>query len=207
MSDDRWEMILTAAADVFFKKGYQAATTNDVAAAAGIRGASLYYYIDSKEDLLYALTERVHANGLAYLDKPELHEGDARSRLAAFVDSWVARLDVDRQWSLLVEREFRTLSGERLASVVEKRARHERVLRSIIQDGVDEGVFDSSTSPGMATQVIFQLLNYTTLWHRPEGPLTFVEVGAWERDFILKGLGADPAPRPKKRAAAKRGRG
>jgi AcrR family transcriptional regulator len=206
VSDERWEMILAAAADVFFKKGYEVATISDVAAAAGIRGASLYYYIDSKEDLLFALTERVHVDGLAYLDDPLLQEGDAKARLARFVDLWVARLEQDRHWSLLVEREFRTLSEARLASVVEKRRAHESILRGIIQLGIDQGAFDASTDPTVATQVIFQLLNYTTLWHRPDGPLSFSAVGAWERHFILKGLAPDhpPTTRPQRSARSVR---
>lgn len=44
--------ILDAAAEVYSKKGYHAATTKDIADRLGMRPGSLYYYFDSKEAAL-----------------------------------------------------------------------------------------------------------------------------------------------------------
>jgi TetR/AcrR family transcriptional regulator, cholesterol catabolism regulator len=206
VADDRWEVILNAAGRLFLEKGYAGATVQDVAGEAGMLSGSLYYYIDSKEDLLFALVERVHASGLLYLDDPGVREGDAISRLHRFIDLWGVRIERNRDWSLLVEREFRTLSDDRRQRILEQRAAYERVLRSIISDGVSEGVFEPSTDAVVATQVIFQMLNYTTLWFRPGGRLSFPEVIALEREFIIRGLSRAPAPiekAPRRRAAAK----
>ena len=49
----REQEIIAAAAEIFKEKGYQAATTRDIAAAVGIQQATLYYYVSSKEELLY----------------------------------------------------------------------------------------------------------------------------------------------------------
>lgn len=49
----REQEIIAAAAQVFKEKGYHAATTRDIAAEVGIQQATLYYYISSKEELLY----------------------------------------------------------------------------------------------------------------------------------------------------------
>ena len=51
-SDQRWREIVDAAAAVFQRKGYEAASTADVADAVGMLKGSLYYYINSKEELL-----------------------------------------------------------------------------------------------------------------------------------------------------------
>ena len=61
----RWNEVLEAAAAVFQERGYQAARIEDIAARVGILKGSLYYYIESKEDLLYALTVDGHTKGLA----------------------------------------------------------------------------------------------------------------------------------------------
>lgn len=160
----------------------------DIAESAGILSGSLYYYIDSKEDLLFALTERVHAEGLAYLDDPEIREGEPVARLRRFIDRWGLRLEQDLEWSLLVEREFRTLSAARLARVTEQRSAYEALLRSIIEQGQAEGQFDAATDSGVATQSIFQSLNYIALWYRRDGALSFQEIVAWQREFIVRGL-------------------
>ena len=50
----RRQQILDAALAVFSQKGYQAANVSDVAAEAGVSQGTIYWYFDSKEDLLTA---------------------------------------------------------------------------------------------------------------------------------------------------------
>src|SRR5271156_2392878 len=49
------ERVLDRAAELFWKKGYAATTTREIAASLGIRQASLYHHVASKEDLLCQL--------------------------------------------------------------------------------------------------------------------------------------------------------
>lgn len=57
-SRDTVAAILDAAAQVFAKSGYAAATTNHIARRAGVSIGSLYEYFPGKDALLVALTER-----------------------------------------------------------------------------------------------------------------------------------------------------
>jgi hypothetical protein len=52
--------ILDAAIELFHARGYAQTSIEDVAGAVGILKGSLYYYIDSKEDLLLRILEDVH---------------------------------------------------------------------------------------------------------------------------------------------------
>jgi AcrR family transcriptional regulator len=52
------ESILTAAARVLVRHGYQGASTNRIAEAAGVSVGSLYQYFPSKEAIVLALFER-----------------------------------------------------------------------------------------------------------------------------------------------------
>lgn len=53
----RMAQILAAAAEVFAEAGYERATTNAIAAKAGISPGSLYQYFANKEDIARALAE------------------------------------------------------------------------------------------------------------------------------------------------------
>src|SRR5919204_2931352 len=53
------EDVLTAAAKVFSERGYHGASMQDVANAAGMQKASLYHHVGQKEDLLYAIHEKM----------------------------------------------------------------------------------------------------------------------------------------------------
>src|ERR1700733_12619467 len=70
--------VLEAGAEVFARKGYAAATVQDVADALGILKGSLYYYIKTKEDLLYSVMVEVHEGADA------LHAEVAAAGLPAF---------------------------------------------------------------------------------------------------------------------------
>src|SRR6266576_966289 len=60
--------VTDAAIDVFWRKGYSAASVQDVADSVGVLKGSLYYYIDSKEDLLYEILHGVHEEALARIE-------------------------------------------------------------------------------------------------------------------------------------------
>ena len=51
------EEIIAAAARVFQRKGYHAATVQDIADAVGILKGSLYHHFKSKDDLLYLIVK------------------------------------------------------------------------------------------------------------------------------------------------------
>ncbi len=56
-SVEKFNNIKNAAAKVFREKGYKEATLEDIAKEINMLKGSLYYYIEKKEDLLYAVVE------------------------------------------------------------------------------------------------------------------------------------------------------
>lgn len=87
------EAILTAAARVLVKDGYDATTTNKIAARAGVSIGSLYQYFPSKEAIVAALVERHRDAMWAVISgRLERHEGhsireNVRAILEAVVDA------------------------------------------------------------------------------------------------------------------------
>src|SRR6266478_2816119 len=55
--EDRREQIINAAIQVFAQKGFSKATNKDIAREAGITPGLIYYYFESKEDLLKMIIE------------------------------------------------------------------------------------------------------------------------------------------------------
>ena len=63
---DKRAMILTAAHEVFFEKGYHNATSEEIAKRAGVGKGTLYQYFDSKLDIFLEMHRQVI---IAYCDK------------------------------------------------------------------------------------------------------------------------------------------
>jgi AcrR family transcriptional regulator len=55
--EDRRDQIIEAAMRVFAQKGFTRATNKDIAREAGITPGLIYYYFESKEDLLKSIIE------------------------------------------------------------------------------------------------------------------------------------------------------
>jgi AcrR family transcriptional regulator len=84
----RRELIIQTAAQIFAAKGYDGGTLEDVAETLGMRKASLYHYVRSKQDLVGLLFARAFAAGVARLEEVS-RIPDPRERLVAILRVYV----------------------------------------------------------------------------------------------------------------------
>jgi AcrR family transcriptional regulator len=63
--DYRREQVLDAALKLFVKHGYEDSTVDEISRDAGLSKGSIYWYFDSKLDILFALTDRYTAQSQA----------------------------------------------------------------------------------------------------------------------------------------------
>jgi AcrR family transcriptional regulator len=189
-SEERWQEIITAAGEIFYEKGYEATSLQDIASAVGLLKGSVYYYIKTKEDLLYELVTRAQALWASTLVEDEkAGPAPAPDRLRAFIRRWMALTAEERKWSMVAEREFTRLTPRRLKTVIENRDRFSAFVKDIIRQGVDDGSFDPDVEVSVATVAVFELMKSSHLWHRASGPLSMYDIGDWYATFVIRGLG------------------
>src|SRR5262249_17989516 len=82
---ERKQEVLEVAARVFHEKGYDSSSIQDIADGVGILKGSLYYWINSKEDLLYEILAGVHEEALAAVEEAVEAETETLEKLRAFV--------------------------------------------------------------------------------------------------------------------------
>jgi TetR/AcrR family transcriptional regulator, cholesterol catabolism regulator len=184
----RQREILDAAAQIFHEKGYEATSIQDVADAVGILKGSLYYYIDSKEDLLFGIIDEVHRTSLAHLERWQRIDGDALVKLRAFITGHVMGNVNNLVKMGVFFHDFRSLSPERRAVIVEERDVYDQFLRNLIVEGQKEGVIDEAVDPKLAAMAILGMMNWIYQWWRPDGPNTAEEVAEEFADLVLSGL-------------------
>jgi AcrR family transcriptional regulator len=189
LNEARWSEVVDAAFAVFSEKGYQQSTVQDVAGRVGLLKGSLYYYIQSKEDLLFAIVQRAYVRARASVDHDKgLTEGSAVARLHCFIELWTA--NIESQWDALrlAERETRYLSREHRRELRAHALEIEAVLGAIIEDGRAAGEFDPDVDRRLAVVTIFRLLN--NHGSRQVSPARVRRIRQWNEEFILRGLGA-----------------
>lgn len=101
---------------------------------------------------------------------------------------WVATLAKNGPEQGLVDRDFRLLSPRRLSWIIVERRKLNKYLRSMIAQGIKEGVFDSELDSVIAVNVIFTMLSTNYRWFRSTGRLSYEDLAEWYTQFIIRGL-------------------
>src|SRR3979409_285251 len=81
--------VIDSAVEVFFDKGYSAASIQDVADRVGVLKGSLYYYIDSKEDLLSRIVDDVHRESTEILEAVQALDVPAIEAVRIYIEKHV----------------------------------------------------------------------------------------------------------------------
>jgi AcrR family transcriptional regulator len=180
----RRDEIVAAAAGIFARDGYAAVGMRDVAAAVGIRGASLYHHFASKEEILYAIclsvTQEPNEQTLPLLDAP----GTPTQRMAALVRSHLEHLHRRRVEHLVALHELAALSPGHRAVVDEYRRYYQRRVRDVVAAGMATGEFGVPDAR-LAAFAICDVLNGFSNWFHDDRELTVEDVVVGYVDLVV----------------------
>lgn len=186
------ERLLDAAAALFSRKGYDATSTREIAEILGIRKASLYYHMENKEDLLYAICksslERIRKDVAAALE--DAGSVDALERIRALIRAHLENLVHGQVAHSVAVGEMRALSGARLQEVIALRDAYEDLVRSVLADGREAGVLRADIGVKYLCLILLGLLNRVELWYRSSGDLSADQLARVFETIFLTGATA-----------------
>jgi AcrR family transcriptional regulator len=183
----REDQLLRVATRLFREKGYHNTSMQDLADAFGVQKASLYYYIESKEDLLQRLLR--HATSILGAQIDEFYAADlppSEKLRQALENHAVTIMDHLNLVSVYLQ-EYQNLPPGRLEDALAVRKHYEQVLMQILQDGIASGEF-RPVNVKMAVFGLLGMLNWTHQWFSPDGELSSQEVAGILADLALYGL-------------------
>jgi AcrR family transcriptional regulator len=205
---NRQDEVLQAAIEVFHRKGYAAASIQDVADSVGVLKGSLYHYIDSKEDLLARIFEGSDEQSFAMMGAIENRGLSAVERLEAFSRDWSLWHLTNLERASLYFNEWRHLTGERLEQVLRKRHDYEAAVARMINDVKAEGKADPDLDARYAAFYILSAINVLSSWYRRDGPDPPEHIAQVYADMIVgmvcnsRGRKKPRKPSTRKRTAA-----
>jgi len=194
-SPDRKAEIRKRAAGVFAEQGFDRASIRDVAKAAEMSLAGLYYYYRGKDEILFDIQNvafstllDAHAEALAGVKDPE-------AKLARVIDAHLAFFAENIAEMKVMSRESEQLKGEFGERIGEFRRRYVRLLRGILDElGKNHVLRDVPTS--VAVFVLFGMMNWMYTWYDAERDGSATDLGRAMTDIFLHGLISDGASRP-----------
>ncbi|MGO9957227.1 MAG: TetR/AcrR family transcriptional regulator [Solirubrobacteraceae bacterium] len=178
-----------AAIEIFWQKGYQAASIQDVADRVGVLKGSLYYYIDSKEDLLWRIIEDVHEEWTKILDQAGALDAGPVERIHAFIRLHVVWYLTKVKEIGVFFREWQHLTGDRLKTMRTRRRRYEQVVRDLLTAAQAEGEMSGDLDVTYATRYVLAAVNAVPDWYRASSsePARIAESYADMTVGLLKG--------------------
>jgi AcrR family transcriptional regulator len=178
--------ILRRAAAVFRKKGFFGAGMREIAQGLGMAPGALYYYFESKQDLLYACQTLSLKRLIESARRIAAEDAPARVRVARLIRAHLEHV-LHELGGSFAHIEFHALPAALLQEVVAKRDAYERILRDAIRRGVEAGEF-RPVDVNLAALTLLGALNWTSVWWRPEGPRDLETVSQHMTTTLLEGL-------------------
>ncbi|OGL38084.1 MAG: hypothetical protein A2042_07000 [Candidatus Schekmanbacteria bacterium GWA2_38_11] len=185
----REQEILSAAAKIFREKGYQRATIQDVAEEVGLLKGSIYYYIKSKQELLFkigitplkAITDELKGIVSQETSPEEKLRAAIKTRLKAF-DEYYPDIFV-----FLHER-FDELPEKERSFLKKGQKEDETLWIKILKEGIEKGTFRKGVDIKMTAKAISGMCHWMYKWYKKDGRLSTDQIAEVFFDFVINGI-------------------
>ena len=187
--DEKLLLILDSACGIFAEKGYHNASVRDVAAATGVSPAGLYYYFQSKEELLHLILDACLSSLMDRIRDDVVGIGDPAVRLRAIIRTHLTHFQKNGKEMRVLVHEWRALSGpfgEEIRGLMREYA--QVVIRTIKDLSPDK----TSKELRAAAFGLFGMLTWVDQWYRPGRDLSLDLLAEQFSDTFLVGFLSTP---------------
>ena len=179
--------ILQAAAQIFRRKGYHAASMQDIADAVHLQKASLYHHVTGKQDILLAILDK--ALDLLIDDLQQVVDSDLapEEKIRRAMQIYIERLTEDTSLAAVLLLEYRSLEPDLRVRHIERRDRYDHLWRGLIREGVEVNLF-RPVDEAVATFALLGVQNWMITWFRQDGRFTARQLADQFCDLFINGL-------------------
>ena len=156
---EKARMILRAAAKVFAQFGYFNAKVSDVARQAGVADGTVYLYFKSKDELLSSIFGMAMEEFLSRARAELAQVGDPRERLRRFAYLHLSLLEQERDLAIVFQVELRQSTKFMEQFSTTYLADYFKIVRQIVEDGQQCGLFRRQLNVQVAAKVFFGVLD------------------------------------------------
>jgi AcrR family transcriptional regulator len=181
--------ILKVAAKVFRAKGYHGTRIQDIAEALDMQKGSLYYYIDTKEDLLKGLVEDVVEQSVELLARINDTEHKPQDKLRLCVEGHLELYhnNIDA-FGVFLNEDIELLNKNSEKDVLAMLKEYENGWYNIFMEGVKCGDFRSDRDYKVVVKGALGMLNWTYKWYHMRSGYSIKELAGMFSDLILNGI-------------------
>lgn len=176
--------LLVAGVECFWRKGFHASSTREIAKRAKLSPAAVYVHFKAKEDLLFMIILVVAENLRDHLRELSKLESTPTELLQRIVLAYITLPVHMYKASLVANREFSSLTVTHRKQIVKIRDELENILANCLADGKlkSEFYFENLSITRIA---VLSLFRSTLQWYKPRGKYTPEDVAMLYVDLVL----------------------
>jgi AcrR family transcriptional regulator len=181
--------ICRTAARVFYDKGYDGASMQDIAEAVGLTKAGLYHHVGSKDRLLFEIMNY----GMDILDEMVVSKvrqiAEPRERLRKTIMGHIDLVVRTRDLEItVILHENRSLKGEMRTKINARKQAYIHFLEQTISEVQAESRTPPLISPRLAAFSLLGMINWLYQWYKSDGMVKEEELAAVYTKFFFRGL-------------------
>ena len=190
----RKDRIMDAALRIFAEKSFQDATISEISKQAGVSEATIYEYFGTKEDLLFAIPEKISNDTYQESEAVLPYIKDVEGRIRAIMLGYVKLYQSNPHYSALVLLQLMSNKRFRQTSAHAAIRRSAHRLLDCIRDGIADGTFRSDADAYLIRSMLMGTIEHLFVrWHMqgmPNGDQSIVDMLDPFLDIVFSGIRA-----------------
>ena len=183
--EDRKELIVDEAAKLVAAQSFLGTSISDIAKACDFSKSLLYHYYDSKEKLLFAVMTS-HIDRLDDIVKQTLEvQAPAPEKMRLLLQRFMGEYAEAASKQRVLVNELGHLPDSEKGLIVRKQRRIVEHVQSILVES-QPGLKPDPARARALTMLLFGMINWTSNWYNPKGPVSPDDIANMAADLILR---------------------
>ena len=186
--DRRLAKILVHATTVFYEKGYAAASMRDLSRASGVSLSGLYYYFESKEELLYLIQKDTFSTIVSRLRERLEEVNDPGGQIRCFIQNHLEYFLANQKAMKVLSHEDDVLKNGWGAEIAAIKREYYRICMELLDEYKQTRGLEFSSRTSVLS--LFGMMNWIYTWYNPRVDAEAAELAREMGDIFLRGIGA-----------------
>ncbi len=165
-ANNRKDRIMDVALRIFAEKGFQNATISEISKDAGCSEATIYEHFGTKEDLLFAIPEKISKESIEETEQALSYIRGAEGRIRALLLAYVRLYQSNPHYSALVLLQLMNNKRFRQTPAHAAIRRPAHRLLDCIKEGIADGTFKRDSNPYLIRSMLLGTIEHLFIhWH------------------------------------------
>jgi len=185
----KYNQIIDAAVEVIAENGYHSSQVSKIAKKAGVADGTIYLYFKNKEDILVSLFQEKMGQFIQSIKEEIQTKSNAKEKLLTLVEMHYSQLTENHHLAIVTQLELRQSNKELRLMINDVLKPYLVLIDQIVQEGMDEQIFDSSLDLRLIRQMIFGTLDETvTNWVMNDQKYDLMKEAKEIHELFINGL-------------------